>query len=349
LSRSSQRLITANPGVLTLTHSTALHADCHTQQRALKEKRNKLFRSYSNDGDTPPSELVVEEEQEVATDYTIVRGNKGRRVVYKDLTAATAATAAAAADDNALMDVDVDATGAAAAAGEKRAAPEQGLSVEDVALQHYKALGYSGVHSEWRIPQLLTGLLLHDVIWDTSTVPAAFIHRLQRLPLDLWSSDFARRRATAVHQWLSVITSYTREQVEADVAERCDSVQPYYSGVALLCTDMNYCSKDDVVALAAALGGARLAALLQLFMSNIAAYTWGVPDLLLWRSNGEVQFVEVKGTDSLSTGALEVLRQLLCASLLARAVSHTCRYLHAHISMCNWVFMCDLVLLVDQA
>jgi VRR-NUC domain len=279
-----------------------LYAHCTAQQRALREKRNKLFKKYGDDSDTPPSELTVEEEQEVATDYTIVRGNRGRRVMYKDSGISMAAAATAVDDD--AMNVDVDATDAAFA-GEKRALPEHGLSVEDVALQHYKALGYSGVHSEWRIPQLLTGLLLHDVIWDSRSVPAAFMHRLQRLPLDLWSSDFARRRATALHQHLSVIASYTREQVEADVADRWDSVQPYYSGVALLCTDMNYYCKDDVVALAAALGGARLAALLQLFVSNIAAYTWGVPDLLLWRSNGEVQFVEVKGSDTLSTGELE--------------------------------------------
>jgi VRR-NUC domain len=62
-----------------------------------------------------------------------------------------------------------------------------------------------------------------------------------------------------------------------------------------------YC-KDDVVALAAALGGARLSALLQLFVSDISAYSWGVPDLLVWRSNGEVQFVEVKAKDQLLAG-----------------------------------------------
>jgi VRR-NUC domain len=295
------KLQTDTPRYTLYAYCTAFTA----QQRALREKRNKLFKKYGDDSDTPPSELFVEEEQEVATDYTIVRGNRGRRVVYKESTAAAAAAAAAAVDDDAV-DVDADAD-TATAVGEKRALPEQALSVEDVALQHYKALGYSGVHSEWRIPQLLTGLLLHDVIWDSSSVPAAFMHRLQRLPLDLWSSDFARRRATALYQRLSVIASYTREQVEADVANRWDSVQPNYSGVALLCTDMNYYCKDDVVALAAALGGARLAALLQRFVSNIAAYTWGVPDLLLWRSNGEVQFVEVKGSDSLSTGELKAL------------------------------------------
>jgi hypothetical protein len=57
---------------------------------------------------------------------------------------------------------------------------------------------------------------------------------------------------------------------EADLANRWDSVQPTnYSGVALLCTDMNYYCKGDVVALAAALVGVRLAALLQLLSATL--------------------------------------------------------------------------------
>jgi VRR-NUC domain len=242
----------------------------------------------------------------VTTDYVRVGRGRGHAAVYVSSESFAAATAAAAAAGSVVIDIDAKTD----TVGEKRAAQLQGLSVEAVALQHYKSLGYSGVHSEWRIPQLLTGLLLHDVIWDASTVPAAFMHRLQCGPLDLHSSDFARRRASTLHQRLSVIASYTREQVEADVADRWDSVQPYYSGVALLANHMRAYCKDDVVALAAALGGARLAALLQLFASDIAAYSWGVPDLLVWRSNSEVQFVEIKGKDQLLAGQQFWLPQL---------------------------------------
>jgi hypothetical protein len=112
----------------------------------------------------------------ITTDYVRIGHGRGRSAVYvhsNTLTTATAAAAAAVVDDDAIIDVDADADTASATIGETRALPLQGLSVEDVALQHYKALGYSGVHSEWRIPQLLTGLLLHDVIWSTSSVPAA--------------------------------------------------------------------------------------------------------------------------------------------------------------------------------
>jgi VRR-NUC domain len=271
----------------------------------------------------------------ITTDYVRVGHGRGRSAVYVYSSTLAAAAAAAAAVDNAIIAVDADPDAAdATVVGEKRALPLQGLSVEDVALQHYKALGYSGVHSEWRVPQLLTGLLLHDVIWDSSSVPAAFIHKLQAGPLDLHSSDFARRRATALCQRLSVIASYTREQLEADVANRWDSVQPYYTGVALLCTHMRTYCKADVVALAAALGGARLSALLQLFVSDISAYSWGVPDLLVWRSNGEVQFVEVKGKDQLLAGQqfwLPKLRAMGIGAVVCRVQARDAQRINAHI------------------
>jgi fanconi-associated nuclease 1 len=161
------------------------------------------------------------------------------------------------------------------------------MSVEEVALQHFATLGWEGVHCEWRVTHILTALLLHDVIWDPSGVPAAFIHPLQRQPLDLYSSDFARRRATPLCQRLSVIASYTREELRAEVASRWDAAQSYRSTMPMLAT-MDQFTRRQITAAAGALGGRAVASMLQVITSDVTTYAYGLPDLLLWRNDTEV-------------------------------------------------------------
>ncbi|RKO84673.1 hypothetical protein BDK51DRAFT_11527, partial [Blyttiomyces helicus] len=66
---------------------------------------------------------------------------------------------------------------------------EEPVSVEELALEHYRREGWKGFHSENSIITTLWGMLFWDILFDDS-VPGAFNSPYQAAPLDLFTEFF---------------------------------------------------------------------------------------------------------------------------------------------------------------
>ncbi|KAG5186124.1 hypothetical protein JKP88DRAFT_310181 [Tribonema minus] len=210
-----------------------------------------------------------------------------------------------------------------------------------------QVLGWDGAHSEYSMPCEFTSMLLADAMWDPHyggmlladamwdphygraalprpylpvhldmlivDVPrrprrAALPHPYLPVPLDMMLSTLYRRRRPAIDAALDRIAALSGEPLGALVAAAWDRIRPM-AWTGLLGPMTGY-RRAHFVRAARGLGGRRLAALVRLFVSDTVAYQKGVPDLLLWRGDGEAMFVEVKFEDGLRVAQRAWLREL---------------------------------------
>lgn len=172
------------------------------------------------------------------------------------------------------------------------------MMVEPLALRHYSKGGWKGVMSEWRLPRALLVLVCWRHLWRGGALPHAYCN----LPVDFcqWEQSWEPHLGSRLHE----VASMTSEQLEASIRQNFATLDAFSRLHGSLCIAMF--ELNDLVEIARAMGGSRLASLLNHFVLDPYWNQFGVPDLLLWRegekaSEWELKFVEVKSkNDELS-------------------------------------------------
>ncbi|PNT76430.1 fanconi-associated nuclease 1 homolog isoform X6 [Brachypodium distachyon] len=165
--------------------------------------------------------------------------------------------------------------------------------VEQLALQYYADEGgsWQGTHSEGGIWMTIFGLLMWDVIF--SEVCDVFQSKFQTAPLDLETDDFYKSRKGLIESQLKRIQDGLAEEMLITSWE-------LHQGTSCRGINWDRHSMADLRAAVACVGGHRLALLLRHLALDYRSWSSGMPDLLLWRFNGErggaeAKLVEVKG------------------------------------------------------
>ncbi|KDP37893.1 hypothetical protein JCGZ_05775 [Jatropha curcas] len=164
--------------------------------------------------------------------------------------------------------------------------------VEQLALQYYagEGGGWHGVHAESGIWLTIFALLMWDIIF--SDVPNVFRNRFQTAPLDLETDGFYPVRKTLIESHLQKIQGGMAEEIIITSWE-------LHSGTACKGVNWNRHSLSELRAAVTCIGGPCLASLCLHLAQDYRSWSSGMPDLLLWRFNGEykgeAKLVEVKG------------------------------------------------------
>ncbi|KAG5839385.1 hypothetical protein ANANG_G00204430 [Anguilla anguilla] len=197
-------------------------------------------------------------------------------------------------------------------AGEGDAQATVLCSVEELALAHYRRLGFDqGIHGEGSTFSTLFGLLLWDIIFMEG-IPDVFRNPYQACPLDLHTDRFYGNRREAIEARVEVLREASEETLHALLADAWSSQE------GRLCTLVSwerFSSLQQAQSLASCLGGAFLAGIVRRMAEDYRHCRGGLPDLVVWNtSNNAYKLVEVKGpNDRLSQKQqiwLDALRKL---------------------------------------
>ncbi|XP_071794297.1 fanconi-associated nuclease 1-like [Asterias amurensis] len=166
-------------------------------------------------------------------------------------------------------------------------------SVEEVALHHYKSLGYEeGVHGEGSTFTTLAFLLFWDIIFMDG-IPDAFCYPYQSAPLDIRSDDFFANRQDVIERRLTEL----READEEGLLKRLGSSWEEYNGEQ--CTGVKwdlFNDLDHAKSLLVCFGGQFIAAVAERILQDHRHCRGGMPDLTMWSpESGKFKLVEVKG------------------------------------------------------
>ncbi|XP_072071714.1 fanconi-associated nuclease 1 homolog isoform X2 [Arachis hypogaea] len=164
--------------------------------------------------------------------------------------------------------------------------------VEELALYYYagEGGGWQGVHTESGIWLTIFGLLMWDVIF--ADVPNVFYTRFQNAPLDLGTDSFYSVRKSSIESHL--------RKIRDGMAEEC-LIKSWETHNGTACRGVNWDrhTLHELRAAVTCVGGHCLASLCELLTQDYRSWSSGMPDLLLWRFNGEysgeAKLVEVKG------------------------------------------------------
>jgi hypothetical protein len=166
---------------------------------------------------------------------------------------------------------------------------DEGQSVEEAALEHYRELGWSGVRSENGVWNGLFGLAFWEVIFRP--VRGAFLHPFQSGPRDLYTSAFRGRRAGEIEERLAEIRSgHWRDRVMETFESR--------QGVANSLVPWSWLTRETLELIADRVPGEHVALILSRLADNLSVHGAGLPDLLLFPPPGGTtpyELVEVKG------------------------------------------------------
>ncbi|CAG5092049.1 Similar to Fan1: Fanconi-associated nuclease 1 (Mus musculus) [Cotesia congregata] len=180
----------------------------------------------------------------------------------------------------------------------KNEASTELMSVEMVAMKHYKANGYNcGVHCEGKLPVTLFAALLWDEIYGIS-VPGAFVCPYQTAPLDLFGSQFYPNRREAIDQKFSYYEELDADSLSEIMYENFITYREYFSLMSNNLVEDGQDFKDIV----RCLGVKAVVGICKLMAKNYCQWSAGFPDLIVWNSRKKrCRVVEVKGPgDSLS-------------------------------------------------
>ncbi|XP_030507003.2 fanconi-associated nuclease 1 homolog isoform X1 [Cannabis sativa] len=164
--------------------------------------------------------------------------------------------------------------------------------VEQLALQYYagEGGGWHGIHTESGIWLTIFGLLMWDVMF--SDVPNVFRNRFQTAPLDLETDSFYLVRKSSIESHLQKIHDGMAEEFLITSWE-------LHTGTACRGVNWNRHTLSELRAAVVCIGGPCLALLCRHLAQDYQSWSRGMPDLLLWRFNGdftgEAKLVEVKG------------------------------------------------------
>jgi len=149
------------------------------------------------------------------------------------------------------------------------------VSVEDIALEHYIALGWKGVHCEGSIVSTIFGLLFWDIIF--MDVPGAFKNAYQNCPMDYETALFYENRKPKIDELLDSIAAFDFTEIALVLGRK------YNLHHEMMCAGVNWkLELADLVCVACGFGGKRLSD-----VCVVIAKYWkrrsGMPDLVLWK------------------------------------------------------------------
>lgn len=181
-------------------------------------------------------------------------------------------------------------------------------SVEELALRHYKELGYfEGLHREGTTVNTLFALYF----WDALYAPVSDVFRSphQATPLDLDDANFYMARKEQIDNRLSELQNWSEAAAEAEL----ERVWNDHSGELSLVSWDLFRSLDHAKGLVISMGLPVLAAICERLAKDHRFTRSGFPDLIVWDpSNKRCCIVEVKGpNDRLSTKQILWLDYLL--------------------------------------
>lgn len=182
---------------------------------------------------------------------------------------------------------------------------QPGRSVEEIALDHYLAVGYWGSWCENALIRGLFGLAFWDIIF--APVPGVFFNRYQRGPADLHLPDFRQAREDAFVARMSDIRSDEswRDAVMRKFREK--------QGVANALLDWRQLTEELVLLALDRIPTEHLLPLFDRISRDVAANGSGFPDLALFPmagGAGDYLLVEVKGPgDQLQKNQLRWMRR----------------------------------------
>ena len=153
-------------------------------------------------------------------------------------------------------------------------------SVEELALEHYATLGYSGVHCENSLFLALFALLLWDEVWD-GEVEGVWLCPYQSAPLDMDDDDWYDRRKAKVERRLLHLRTHpdlaeeVGRQWWAHRGERCRGMQWRAWTVEQLQTIVRCMSSEAI------------ADILGVMARDFHHWGGGLPDLFLYKAGEE--------------------------------------------------------------
>lgn len=184
------------------------------------------------------------------------------------------------------------------------------IGVEDLAIRHYQAQGWDGVHSESGLFTMLFAIVFWDVLF--CSLPDVFQTPYQIFPLDLRTDAFYESRKDIIEERLADI-----ESGSYDSAKLSNS---YHAHERVLCVGVNWdsYSVDFLANVFEGLGPKACSVILRALAMDYRNYSSGMPDLVLWR-DGEVMLAEVKSeNDKLSDQQRNWLSILLSNNVSVR-------------------------------
>lgn len=154
-------------------------------------------------------------------------------------------------------------------------------SVEQIALSHYKTLGYCyGIHCEGSLLCTLFSVFFWDIIYNVD-VEDVFITELQYLPFDLYTSDFYKNREDLIKDRLIDISFKWDLNILNNYVTKIWETHSYKRSLITL----SMFQPDTLIDIITCIGRKELATLLERLASNFKEHSAGLPDLFMWNPN----------------------------------------------------------------
>ncbi|KAM5170821.1 fanconi-associated nuclease 1 [Mantella aurantiaca] len=182
-------------------------------------------------------------------------------------------------------------------------------SVEELALAHYRELGYDqGIHGEGSTFCTLYGLFMWDIIFMEG-IPDVFRNTYQAFPLDLHTDSFYENRKEAIECRLQLLQESSTETLHSLMA---DVWNEHLGEAAATVSWERFSSLQQAQSLVSCLGGSLLSGLCRKMSKDIRHCRGGLPDLVVWNVQKKIyKMVEVKGpNDRLSHKQMVWLHEL---------------------------------------
>ncbi|XP_066448580.1 fanconi-associated nuclease 1 isoform X1 [Eleutherodactylus coqui] len=182
-------------------------------------------------------------------------------------------------------------------------------SVEELALAHYRALGFDqGIHGEGSTFSTLYGLFMWDIIFMEG-IPDVFRNSYQAFPLDLYTDSFYENRKDAIEDRLRLLQDSPTEVLQDMMAEVWTA---HLGESAALVSWERFSSLQQAQGLVSCLGGPILSEICRKMSKDIRHCRGGLPDLVVWSVQKKMfKLVEVKGpNDRLSHKQIVWLHEL---------------------------------------
>ncbi|XP_059362450.1 fanconi-associated nuclease 1 [Carassius carassius] len=166
-------------------------------------------------------------------------------------------------------------------------------SVEELALEHYRTLGFDqGIHGEGSTFSTLFGLLMWDIIFIDG-VPDVFRNPYQTCPLDLHTDYFYGNRRETIEARAEMLREASAETLQELLADVWNTQE---GRVCVLINWERFSSLQQAQSLVACLGGQFLSGVVLRMAKDYRHCRGGLPDLVVWStSNKKYKLVEVKG------------------------------------------------------
>ncbi|XP_016320959.1 fanconi-associated nuclease 1-like isoform X1 [Sinocyclocheilus anshuiensis] len=166
-------------------------------------------------------------------------------------------------------------------------------SVEELALEHYRTLGFDqGIHGEGSTFSSLFGLLMWDIIFIDG-VPDVFRNPYQNCPLDLHTDCFYGNRREAIEARAEMLREASTETLQELLADVWNAQE---GRVCALINWERFSSLQQAQSLVACLGGHFLSGVVLRMAKDYRHCRGGLPDLVVWSTyNKKYKLVEVKG------------------------------------------------------